>query len=62
MPKYHIEVREVVYHTYEIETDLTDLHEVECFFYDMDNQEDCRVDTFPTEWIVNEIRKMGDKS
>jgi hypothetical protein len=62
MTKYHIEVREVVFHTFEIETDLTDPDEIESFFYDMDNQEDYRVDIFPTEWIVDEIRKMGDKS
>jgi hypothetical protein len=61
MTRYRIEVREVVFHTFEIETDLTDPDEIESFFYDMDNQEDYRVEVFPHEWFVNEVRKMREE-
>jgi len=62
MTRYRIEVREVVFHTFEIETDFTDPDEIESFFYDMEDQDNCLVESFPQEWFVNEIRKMGDKS
>jgi hypothetical protein len=61
MTRYRIEVREVVFHTFEIETDLTDPDEIESFFYDMEDQENHLVESFPHEWFVNEIRKMGDE-
>jgi hypothetical protein len=61
MPKYYIEVREVVFHGFEIDTDLTDPDEIESFFYDMDNQEDYRVEVFPHDWSVVEVRKAEDK-
>lgn len=61
MPRYRIEVREVIFHTYEIETDLTDPDQIEDFFYSMEDQEDYRIDTDPFEWVVNEIHNMDEE-
>lgn len=57
MPRYRIEVREVLFHVYEIDTDLTDPDRIEDFFYDMEDQEEHRLDTECFEFVVNEIEE-----
>ncbi len=57
MPTYRIHVKEVCWHIYEIDTDLTDHDDIESFFYDMDDQEEARIDTSCEEWIVDEIKE-----
>ncbi len=63
MAKYRLEVRSVVYHTYEIDVpdDIVDDGDIEEYFYEMDDEEQERgkldeIDS--TEWQVESIEKI----
>lgn len=47
MPKYRVIVREDVWYTYEIETDLTDVKAIEDLFYELteEDQKKALIDT-----------------
>jgi hypothetical protein len=63
MAKYRLEVRSVVYHTYEIDVpdDIVDDGDIEEYFYEMDGveQEWAKLDEInSTEWEVESIEKI----
>jgi hypothetical protein len=65
MAKYRLEVRSVVYHTYEIDVpdDIVDDGDIEEYFYEMDGveQEWAKLDEInSTEWEVESIEKIED--
>ncbi len=62
MPTYRITVKEVCWHVYEIDTDLTEFEDIESFFYDMEDQEEARIDTSCEEWIVAEVEEKKGTS
>ncbi len=65
MAKYRLEVRSVVYHTYEIDVpdDIVDDGDIEEYFYEMDDEEQERAkldEIDSTEWQVESIEKIED--
>ena len=65
MAKYRLEVRSVVYHTYEIDVpdDIVDDGDIEEYFYEMgdEEQERAKLDEIDsTEWQVESIEKIED--
>lgn len=60
MPRYRIEVRQVQFLTFEIETDLIDQDDVEELFYSMSDkdQDAALVNSDCFEWTINQTHKM----
>lgn len=60
MPKYRVSLNESHWLTYEIETDLTEIHEVEDYFYSLSGseQDKCKVSKKCYHWEIDEIEEM----
>lgn len=60
MPKYRISLNESHWLTYEIETDLTEIHEVQDYFYSLSRseQDKCKVADKCYDWEIDEIEAM----
>ena len=57
MNRYRITMREIVYHTHEVETDLSDEVLVMEYFHQLDPQETC-VGTESDGWELDDIEKV----
>lgn len=60
MAKYRLTVREDVWHTYEIDTDLTGHDEISSLFYDMDPEDQKNALRFSESfcWEVEEVEEI----
>jgi len=64
MPRYAIDVKEVTWHRFEIDTDLTDPEEIEQFFYEMDpeDQQASLLFSDSQEWAIETVEPRFEPS